>query len=47
MVIGGDGGADKIFALFFDGVLLSQTTHGLLLASVMRGKNSREVPPYI
>ena len=32
--IGGDGGADKIFAVFFDGVLLSQKTHGLLLASV-------------
>ena len=25
---------DKIFAFFFDGVLLSQKTHGLLLASV-------------
>ena len=34
VVIGGDGGADKIFAFFFDGVLLSQKTHGLLLASV-------------
>ena len=34
VVIGGDGGADKIFAVFFDGVLLSQKTHGLLLASV-------------
>ena len=33
--IGGDGGADKIFAVFFDGVLLSQKTHGLLLASVL------------
>ena len=33
--IGGDGGADKIFAFFFDGVLLSQKTHGLLLASVL------------
>ena len=32
--IGDDGGADKIFAVFFDGVLLSQKTHGLLLASV-------------
>ena len=26
VVIGGDGGADKIFAVFFDGVLLSQKT---------------------
>ena len=34
VVIGGDGGADKIFAFFFDGVLLSQKTHRLLLASV-------------
>ena len=34
VVIGGDGGADEIFAFFFDGVLLSQKTHGLLLASV-------------
>ena len=32
--IGGDGGADKCIAFFFDGVLLSQKTHGLLLASV-------------
>ena len=32
--IGGDGSADKIFPVFFDGVLLSQKTHGLLLASV-------------
>ena len=34
VVVIGDGGADKIFAFFFDGVLLSQKTHGLLLASV-------------
>ena len=33
VVVIGDGGADKIFAVFFDGVLLSQKTHGLLLAS--------------
>ena len=32
--IGGDGGADIIFPFFIDGVLLSQKTHGLLLASV-------------
>ena len=32
--IGGDGGADKILPFLFDGVLLSQKTHGLLLASV-------------
>ena len=32
--IGGDGGADKIFPFFFDGVLLSHKTHRLLLASV-------------
>ena len=38
VVIGGDGGADKIFAFFFDGVLLSQKTHGLLLASVTASK---------
>ena len=31
--IGVDGGADKCIAFFFDGVLLSQKTHGLLLAS--------------
>ena len=35
--IGGDGGADTIFPFFFDKVLLSQKTHGLLLASV-RGR---------
>ena len=34
--IGGDGGADKIIAFFFDGVLLSQKTHRLLLASVLQ-----------
>ena len=38
--IGGDGGADKIFAVFFDGVLLGQKTHGLLLASVPGSRHS-------
>ena len=50
--IGGDGGADKIFAFFFVGVLLSQKTHGLLLASVCStvpckslGEKVRAKPP--
>ena len=44
VVIGGDGGADKIFAFFFDGVLLSQKTHGLLLASVSRLHSAVAMP---
>ena len=35
------GGADKIFAVFFDGVLLSQKTHRLLLASVNSSQTVR------
>ena len=43
--IGGDGGADKIFPVSSDGVLLSQKTHGLLLASVVMAPKNLPTKP--